>query len=160
MSEELVLKDLGTHNWKEVSSILDPKPVGMHLAKLHKDMWSEQGYSLERSEEKHGRVYRIIYDKEYVAEFIHSRIYEPLGIILPNGSFNLPLREEVMLFTDTYSQSAAERESEAELNSQASALSQRYGVPFEKAKAVLIENNRRLREALELEEPLITTKAK
>lgn len=148
MSEEKVIRDYGEFDWRTISDLLDPKPTGVHLTKLQKDMWSQTGVLVERTEEKLGRTYKIRYGKEFVADRIHALIYEPLGIVLPDGTFNEALREEIILFADEYSLNASQREAEAELNKRAIALAQAHGVPLERAKAALIESDRKLKEVL------------
>ena len=143
-----VLPFVGRYKWNVVTEALEPRPRGVLLANLHPDMLTEEGYVVLREEEQHTRTYEVVYDRDYISEFLHTKLYRQLNIVRPNGDFNLPLRQEIIERADEYSQDTHKRSQEEDLNRRASGLAQQNGIPFEEAKELLMENDRALQAAI------------
>lgn len=144
--EDQELKNLGTFNWQDVGE-LDPQPVGVRLSRLDKNMWSKSGYKSEKEEPKYGRKYTLVYDKQYVLDFIHSRVLVPLGIS-QDGEFNEELFQEIFDAAKEYSLAEEERQAEKELLRMATPLMLEKGWSKEKAIKVVQKQKEALEKVL------------
>lgn len=111
--EETTLTHHGTYNWQDISE-LDPQPVGMKLVRLNENMWSKSGWKYNKKEEKYDREINVIFDKQYVLDWLHTRFFIPMGIS-KNGEFNEELLQEILKEAKAYSLAEEEREQEREM---------------------------------------------
>ena len=104
---------LGKFKWNELNQ-LKPTPTGIRLVNLSEDMWSKSGWTAERTDTKQNRRYNVVFDKEFVLDFFHNKVFVPLGIN-KNGKFNRELLDEILEQAIAYSLDEEKREAEREL---------------------------------------------
>lgn len=145
---QVKLEDLGTFRWNELSQ-LKPSPTGVKLKNLDENMWSKSGMSEEREDEKNARKFRVVFDKEYVLDYLHNKVFVPLGINR-NGKFNKELLDEILEQAIEYSLDEEKRQEERELLRMSQPFIEENGLTPEQAMD-LVKRQREVAEQFLLE---------